>query len=147
MMIGILEIAGIATPKGFLCRLDDKGTCVPCLFHHGIDLDGGRDVMTNGEFRGIWNAYRNPCIVRKALARPNCELQTGLQIKEGDGPMLELPAKDALRWKAQAISIEVHRPLQILDAEGDNRDARLHGVGRLRRADIKARSLEAQGLD
>ena len=66
MMIGILKIACVTTPKGFLRWLDDDRTCALCLLHNGIDLGSGRDVMANREFGWVWSSYRNSCIVSKA---------------------------------------------------------------------------------
>ena len=54
--------------------------------------------MTEREFGGAWIAYWNSCIVSETLPRPNCEFQAGLQIKEGNSPIVEFFANDALRW-------------------------------------------------
>jgi hypothetical protein len=42
----------------------------------------------------------------EALARPEREAQTALQLNEDDGPMLEFLADNPLRGKAQAVPIE-----------------------------------------
>jgi len=43
----------------------------------------------------------------KALTRPNGELESGLQIKEGDGSMLEFPSGDAFCIQPKTIAIEL----------------------------------------
>jgi hypothetical protein len=83
--------------------------------------------MTDREFGGAWIAYWNSCIVSKALPRPNGEFQAGLQIKEGNSPMVELFANDALRRQAETIAVEMYRPFQVVSAEGNNCNAWLHG--------------------
>lgn len=42
----------------------------------------------------------------KALTRPNRELESGLQIEEGDSSMLEFPSDDAFRIQTKTIAIE-----------------------------------------
>jgi hypothetical protein len=78
MMVRVLEIACVTTPKGFLCWLDDNGACTFCLGHNGIDFISGRNVVTDSEFGWVWNPYRNSRIQSETLARPNCEFQAGL---------------------------------------------------------------------
>ena len=64
--------------------------------------------------------------MRDVLLRPKRELQPRLQVEEDHGAMLEFRADDALRREPQAVAIEAHRALEIVDAEGDEGDARLH---------------------
>ena len=78
MMIGVLKIASVTTPKSILRWLNDNSACDLRLLHNGIDFGDGRYVVTNREFGGVGNAYWNPCIVSQTLARPNCEFQAWL---------------------------------------------------------------------
>ena len=41
MMIRVLKIASVTTPKGFLCWLDDNRTRTLCLLHNGINFGCG----------------------------------------------------------------------------------------------------------
>ena len=84
--------------------------------------------MTEREFGGAWIAYWNSCIVSETLPRPNCEFQARLQIKEGNSPMVEFFANDALRWQAETIVVEMYCPFQVVNAESDNCDAWFHGM-------------------
>jgi hypothetical protein len=128
MVIRVLKIAGVTTPKSIPRWFDNSGARAPCLLHDGIDFGCGRDVVTDRKFRGAWNAERNSRIVSETLARPDCEFQARLQIEEGHGPMLEFRANDAFCWQAKTIAIEIHRPFQVVNAEGNNRNARFHGM-------------------
>ena len=64
--------------------------------------------------------------MRNVGARPERELEAGLQVEEDDSAMLELLADDALRGQAEAVAVEDERPLQVVDAEGNEGDARFH---------------------
>jgi hypothetical protein len=66
--------------------------------------------------------------VGDAFAEPEPELQARLQVEENDRAVLELLADDALGRQAQAIAIEAERPLQVVDADRDQGDPRLHGL-------------------
>jgi hypothetical protein len=47
-----------------------------------------------------------------------------LQLEERDRAMLELLADDAFRAQTEAVAVEPHRLLQIIDAERQQRDSR-----------------------
>lgn len=64
--------------------------------------------------------------MRKVVARPECEPEAGLQIEERDGAVLELLPDDAVGPEPQAIAVEAHGPLEIVDADGQDRNTRLH---------------------
>jgi hypothetical protein len=53
-------------------------------------------------------------VVSNIGSSPDGELQTRLQIKEGDGSMFKLFPNDALRWKTKTVSIEGQRLFQIV---------------------------------
>lgn len=63
------------------------------------------------------------CKVDPGLER---QLQAGFQIEERDRAVLELRSDNALRWKAERISIEGDGALQVIDAECQDSDARFH---------------------
>ena len=45
----------------------------------------------------------------EALARPERQTKTRLEVEEGDGAVLELLADDAVRREAEAVAVEVQR--------------------------------------
>jgi hypothetical protein len=59
---------------------------------------------------------RDPGVVREALARPERELETALELEKRHGAVLEFFADDALGLPAEAVAIEPHRALQVVDA-------------------------------
>ncbi|MNT93368.1 hypothetical protein D3C72_2348250 [compost metagenome] len=65
--------------------------------------------------------------MRKTGARPDCQLQSGLQVEEGHGAVLELLADDACGGQAQAVAVEAHRTLQVIDTQRDQRNPGSHG--------------------
>ena len=67
-------------------------------------------------------------ILGNALTRPDCELSPTLQVKEGYGPVLKLCADNTFRLKSKAVPIEPVRPLQIINADGDNSNSWLYTV-------------------
>src|ERR1039457_7623946 len=71
MLISVLKITAVTTPKGFLSRLYYDRACLPCLLHDRIDFRSGPDVMSECELRAAWAAERNFRIVGNALAGPN----------------------------------------------------------------------------
>ena len=64
--------------------------------------------------------------MRNALAWPQCEAQTRLEIEECDGTELELLANYALSLKAQAIPIEPNSCFEIANADRKDTDSRFH---------------------
>lgn len=58
--------------------------------------------------------------MRKTLVRPDCQFQTGLQVKKGNSAVLELSPDDAFRREFQAIPIELKGTLQVIDAKSDD---------------------------
>lgn len=119
MAVGILEVAGVAAPERRLARLDQRRAGALGAGRDGIDLVGAGDVVAERELGGATLALGEAAVVRDVGARPERELEAGLQIEEDDGAMLELPADDALRGQAEAVAVEGKRPLQIVDAKGD----------------------------
>src|SRR5690606_26183970 len=64
-----------------------------------------------------------------AFPGPEGEPQTRLEIEKGHRAVLELPADDALGREAQSVPVENEGPVEIIDAKGDQGDARSHGRG------------------
>ena len=82
--------------------------------------------MPEGEIGGACTAQRNARIMGNALAWPDRKLQPSLQVKEGYGSVFKLLADNAFCLEAKAIAIEPKRPLQVVNANGNNGDSRLH---------------------
>src|SRR5690606_36541282 len=64
---------------------------------------------------------------REARLRQERQPKPGLQLEERHGPVLGLLAHDPPRRQAEAITVEPEGPLEIIDGEGDEGDAWLHG--------------------
>src|SRR5690606_30314597 len=125
--VGILEVARVAAPEGLLRRLHDGRSRLPGLLQHGIDLFPAQHVVSEGELRRARPARRQSGVVGDARARPDRKPEAGLQVEEGDGAMLELPADDAFGVQAETVAVEMQGPLQIIHANGDDGHAGLHG--------------------
>jgi hypothetical protein len=76
--------------------------------------------MREAQVRCASTPQRQPCVVRQARAGPECQPQSGLQLEEGDGSVLELLSDDSLGFQAEAIPIEADGALQVVDAESDH---------------------------
>src|SRR5690606_37046620 len=97
------------------------------LAHDGIDLFARRYVVPEGEFRRRRRALWDAAVVRDAGARPERQPQPSLQVDEDHRAVLELRSVDAVRGEAEPFAVEVERALQVVDAEGEDGDARQHG--------------------
>lgn len=73
MLVGVMEVAAVAAPKGVVSRFDN-------------DRSGGCAGLSE------WKCG----VEGKALARIESKLQTSLQLEERDGTVLELGSDDAL---------------------------------------------------
>src|SRR3990172_4268128 len=56
MLIRVLEVACIASPKCILGRLHDDCTCALGLRHDRINFGLGRNLMPHGKFGGTWRS-------------------------------------------------------------------------------------------
>jgi hypothetical protein len=65
--------------------------------------------------------------MRKACARPECQPEPYLQLKEGDRAMLELGSNDAVGLQSKAIAIERDRSFQVINTERNDRYTGVHG--------------------
>jgi hypothetical protein len=84
---------------------------------------GQRELGRAGRLHG------QPAIRGQAAAGPEGELQSRLEIEERYRAVLELGADDALRGEAKAVAVESDGAFQVVDPEGDEGDAWLHGHG------------------
>src|SRR5262245_32178989 len=126
MPVEILEVSGVAAPEPIVRRLHADGTCVPGLLHHGVDFGLRSDVVGDAELGLAATAQGDAGIVGQAPARPERELQTGLEIEERDRPVFELRADDAFGLEAEPVAIELDRSLEVVDAECDEGYPRFH---------------------
>ena len=124
--VEVLEVSGVATPERIARRLDGRRAGVCRLRHHRVHLGPGRDVMADREVGCAGRGGRKPRVVRDARARPECELEARLQIEKRDRAVLELRADDTFGFEAEAVAVEAERSLQVIHAQRDERDARLH---------------------
>ena len=124
--VGILKVTRVTSPEGILRRFDDDRTRFPCLLHDVIDLGPGRNVMSKSEIGGTRLARGKAGIMRETFARPDGKLESGLQIEEGNRSMLELVSDDTFRLQPKAVTVEIERSFQIIDAERNECYALLH---------------------
>ena len=95
MLIGILEVASIASIEGLLCRFEDRGPCGFGLVHHQVDFFFLADILSKGKFRRTGSLNQEVCIVSNTLSWPKRELQTSLKVEESDCAILKLCADNA----------------------------------------------------
>jgi hypothetical protein len=126
MAVRVLEVTRVAAPECLLRRLDDVCPREPRLIHDGIDLRWAFHNMAQAQFGRAARAAGQASVVRQVHPRPDSELEAGLEVEECDSSMLELGADDPLGRKPKAVAVEHERPLQIIDAQGDQCDAGLH---------------------
>src|SRR5438309_8009524 len=126
MPVRVLKVAGVAAVKRIAGALQDARSSLGRLRHYGIDFGFRGYVVREAE---LGCAPRTDCdarIMGEARARPERELESRLQIEERHGAMLELGADDAFGVQAQPVAVEPQRALEVVNAQGDERDARLH---------------------
>ena len=66
MLIGILEVASIASIERLLCRFDDRGPCGFGLVHHQVDFFFTADIVGQGKVRRTGSMNRQVSIVSDA---------------------------------------------------------------------------------
>src|SRR2546426_4426802 len=126
--IGGLKVAGVTAPERVLCGLGDSRARLFCLLHDRINFLFTVHVMADGKFSGTFRTFRNSCVIRNVVSRPNCEFQAGVQIEEGNGAMLKFSPNNPLRRQAQPVAIESERLFQVVYAYRENCDPWFHGV-------------------
>src|SRR5688572_789842 len=124
--VRILEIPGVAAPESVGSWLHDRRAGVARLIHDRIDFVSGRDVVAKCEVGRTRAADLESRVMSEACARPDRQLQAALQIEEGDSPVLEFPADNAVGLEAKTVAIEAKRPLQVVNAERDEGHSRFH---------------------
>src|SRR5690606_26629692 len=83
-------------------------------------------IVAQRECRRTRGALWKTTVMRDAGAWPQRQAHAALQIEEGDCAMFKLLAHDAVGLQPQPVAIEVHCPLQIPDAQCDDRDTWFH---------------------
>jgi hypothetical protein len=127
MTVGVLKVTRISAPKGLL-----RGFRNPCagragLTHNGVHFALASDVVAEGELGG---APTTGCchtrIKSEVRTGEKRKLEAMLQIEDNYGAVLELSANNAFALKAQSVPIELQRCLQVIDADRNHPDSRLH---------------------
>src|SRR5262245_65531681 len=90
MPVEILEVSGVAAPERIVRRLDDDGACVPGLLHHGVHFGLRSDVVGDAELGLAATAQGDAGIVGQAAARPERELQAGMEIEDSARDAVEI---------------------------------------------------------
>ena len=109
MLIRILEVPCITAVECILSSLDNQGPGGSSLSHYLINFGFRTHVVRQTELPSARLPNRES---RRSYAKipswPHSQAQTGLHFKERYGAMLKLLADNALRFEAEAISIEPH---------------------------------------
>src|SRR5690606_28970110 len=106
----------------------DRGAGFGGLAHDGVDLVSRRNVVADRELGRRRSGDAQARVPRDALARPEREPEIRLEIEERDCPELELLANDAVGVEAEAIAIEAHRTIEIVNADRQHADSWLHAA-------------------
>jgi hypothetical protein len=126
VLVGVEEVSGITAIESGMGFFEDGGAGVAGLGEEGIDFGGGVEVMGEHEIGRSRGRDREAGFVGNTGAGPKSESEAGLEFKKDDGAVLKFGADDALSGKAEAVAIETKGALEIIDAEGDEGDARFH---------------------
>src|SRR5688572_14153460 len=109
--VRILEAAGVTAPERVTRGPDDRCARTLRLVHDRVHFGLRGDVMADRELGCARRGQGKVRIVRDAPARPEGELQAGLQFEKGHRTMLELLADDAFGLEPEAVAVEPQRPL------------------------------------
>jgi len=126
MIVRVLEVAGIAAPKGLLRGLDEAGAGSDRLAHHRIDFHFAADIVANGKFRRAARSPGNSRIMGDVAALEEREFDAELEFKEHHRAMLELLPDDAFGRKPEPVTIELQRCVKVIDAYRQHADPRFH---------------------
>src|SRR2546425_818954 len=107
--IGVLKVASVTAPERVLCGLGDSRACLSCLLHDRVNFLFTVHIMANGKFSGTFRTFRNLCVIRNVVSRPNGQFQAGVQIEEGNGAMLKFSPNNPLRRQTKPVAIEFER--------------------------------------
>src|SRR5215210_4428815 len=117
MPIWILEIACVTSPKGIFGGLHYLCTCFSRLLHNRVNFFFTTHIMSDRKLGRTMSSFGDVRVTSNAISRPNCELQTRLQIKKSDSAIFKLFPNDSLRRKSKSISIKLQRFFQIVYAQ------------------------------
>src|SRR5215203_2140 len=117
MPIWVLEIARITSPKGIFGGLHYLCTCFSRLVHKSVNFFFTTHIMSDRKLGRTMSSFGHVRVMSNAISKPNCELQTTLQIKKSDSAVFKPYTNDSLRWKAESISIKFQRFFQIVYAQ------------------------------
>src|SRR5690606_23623884 len=123
---GIREVAGVAAPERLARVLHDRGPGALGPPHQDVDLGARRHVVAERHLGRAARTLGDAAVGCDALARPDREAQPALELEERDGAVLELLADQAAGREAEAVAVEAQRALEVVDAEGEDGQLRLH---------------------
>src|SRR5687767_1357037 len=127
--VRILKVAGVASPEGVACVLDDTSACAGCLLHQSVNLLARAHVVSERHICGATRLAWQPGVAGNARPRPERENEPALQLEERDCPVLELAADNALARQPEPVPIERERPIEVVDAKRYDSDSRFHRFG------------------
>jgi hypothetical protein len=127
MTVRVLEVTGISAPKGLV-----RGFHNPCaggagLAHNGVNFALASDVVAERELGGAPTRCRDTRVKSKVRPGEKSKLKAMLQVEDRYGAVRELGANDAFGLKAEPVAIKLKRCLQVIDADRNHPDSRLHG--------------------
>ena len=126
VVVRVLEVARVSALESLLGFLDDACAGFRGLRHDRIDLLLACHVVAEREFRRAGGRSGEATVMGEIVASPDRELEPVLQLEEGNRPVLELSADDAFARESEPVAIEAQRAFQVVDADGQDGDPRLH---------------------
>jgi hypothetical protein len=127
MLIGILEIASIASRERLVCRFENRGSRGFGLVHQQVNFFFAPDSVGQGNVRRTGSVNRQVSVVSDACGWPQSQLDPVFSLKEDDCSLFECLPNHSLCGQTKPVSIEGQRPIQIIDAQGNDRHAWFHG--------------------
>src|SRR5690348_432146 len=97
------------------------------LLHNGVNFFSASQIMPDGAFGGTGSSQSHSGINGEVVSWIDGELESMLQVEEGERAMLELGAHDAPCWQPQAVAVKTERRFQIIHAERDHSNSWFHG--------------------
>ena len=127
--VRILEVARRSRRRTSAAAVDhDPRAGALRLAHQLVDLRGGRHVLRERELGGARPAAPADSQSAARLRRgQSASFSPAWRLKNATAPFSISRPDDSLRGQAQTVPIEGDRPLEIVDAQGDEGDAWLHG--------------------
>lgn len=84
--------------------------------------------MAETEFGRTRRCHGEAGVVAEARAGPERESETRLKVEEGNRSVVELLTNDSIGREAEPIAVERDRARQIVYAESDDGQARMHSM-------------------